>query len=235
MAFLVALEGIDGSGKGTQAGRLVDRLRAAGHRAALVSFPRYEATLFGKAVGEYLDGRFGALDRVSPFLVSLLYAGDRFESRRFLLQTIARHEVVVLDRYVASNIAHQAAKLGPSDRDELVRWIERIEYEIYELPRADLTLLLDVPVEEARRRVAQKQRRPYTDKTADLQEADGGYLEAVRGIYRELAARQPDWTTVAAQADEDYRSPDDIAEELWRIVRSRPFADPSTDPPTASE
>lgn len=218
MAFLVALEGIDGSGKGTQAGRLADRLNDAGVRTALISFPRYDATSFGKAVGDYLNGRFGALDQVSPFLVSLLYAGDRFESRGFLRQALEQNQVVLLDRYVASNIAHQAAKAPPAERDELIAWIERIEYDIYELPRADLTALLDVPADEAQRRIAHKRRRSYTDKTADLQEADGRYLEQVRAVYRQLAADRPHWHTVEARAGGPFRSPDEIAEELWNIV-----------------
>src|SRR5436309_12852628 len=103
--MLIAIEGIDGSGKGTQARRLIERLAASGRRAALLSFPRYGETLFGRAIGEFLNGRFGTLDQVHPFLASLLYAGDRFESRRLLAELLATHDVVVLDRYVASHLA----------------------------------------------------------------------------------------------------------------------------------
>ena len=93
--MLIDLEGIDGSGKGTQARRLCDRFAQSGVSATLVSFPRYEATLFGRAVGDFLNGRFGSLDQVHPFLVSLLFAGDRYESKRFLLEAIANHDVVL--------------------------------------------------------------------------------------------------------------------------------------------
>src|SRR5258708_39110698 len=114
--MLIDLEGIDGSGKGTQARVLCDRFAQAGVSAALVSFPRYEATRFGRAVGEFLNGRFGSLQQVHPFLVSLLFAGDRFESKEFLVQAIKSHAVVVLDRYVPSNVAHQASKVEGPDR-----------------------------------------------------------------------------------------------------------------------
>src|SRR5262249_54560321 len=107
--MLIDIEGIDGSGKGTQAGRLWERLIASGVSATLVSFPRYDATLFGKAVGEFLNGEFGALDKVHPLIVSLLFAGDRFESKAYLLDKMRSSDVVVLDRYVPSNVAHQAS------------------------------------------------------------------------------------------------------------------------------
>ncbi|RPI82323.1 MAG: thymidylate kinase, partial [Planctomycetaceae bacterium] len=124
-ALLIDFEGIDGSGKGTQARRLCERLSAERIPCALISFPRYSETLFGRAVGEFLNGRFGALDQVHPFLVSLLFAGDRFESKGLLETALAQNEVVVLDRYVPSNIAHQASKRAGPERQELIDQILR--------------------------------------------------------------------------------------------------------------
>jgi dTMP kinase len=120
VSYLVAIEGIDGSGKGTQARQLLQRLEADGLRARLLSFPRYEATFFGRAVGQYLDGAFGSLGQVHPFFASLLFAGDRFESRSLLTDALAAHDIVVLDRYVASNVAHQAARLEGPQREQLI-------------------------------------------------------------------------------------------------------------------
>ena len=107
MGRLIAIEGIDGSGKGTQAQRLAQSLEAGGESVRLLSFPRYEQTAFGRRIGHFLNGRYGQLDQVDPLLVSLLYAGDRFESKGVLLDAIAGCDVVVLDRYVPSNIAHK--------------------------------------------------------------------------------------------------------------------------------
>lgn len=213
-ALLVAFEGIDGTGKGTQARRLKDHLTEQGHKTALISFPRYEETLFGQAVGEFLNGRFGALDEVDPFLVSLLYAGDRFESRGLLIAAMAENDVVVLDRYVASNVAHQGAKRSGNDRRELIDRIRTIEYGLYRLPQPDVVLLLDLPVAEAQKLIAVKAARSYTDRKADLQEADAVYLNRVRDVYLSLADDQPLWSRVDSLRDGRLRTVEEIGEEI---------------------
>ncbi len=217
-AFLVAIEGIDGSGKGTQSEKLRDHLQRTGRSVALLRFPRYGETLFGQAVAEFLNGRFGTLEQVHPFLASLLYAGDRFESKEYLRQAMAEHDVVVLDRYVPSNLAHQGAKLEGAERRELLQRIERIEYGLYGIPRADLILLLDVPADVAQRLIAGKKQRDYTDRAADLQEADGDYLHRVRQVYRQLAAAGGEWRRIDCLAGDQLRSIDDIAAEIAHIV-----------------
>lgn len=217
--MLIAIEGIDGSGKGTQSQRLVERLNAAGRKAALLGFPQYAETLFGRAVGDFLNGRFGTLDQVHPFLASLLYAGDRFESRARLLDLLATHEVVVLDRYVASNLAHQGAKLDGAERRKLVDTIRTIEHSIFAMPVADRTILLDLPVERAQQLIARKSARNYTDKPADLQEADGDYLGRVSAVYRELAASDPHhWRVIDCSHEGGVRDLDEIAEEVYHAA-----------------
>jgi dTMP kinase len=215
---LIDIEGIDGAGKGTQAQALVARLTGAGVSARLISFPRYEATLFGRAVGEFLNGRFGALHEVHPFLVSLLFAGDRLESKQFLLDAMQASEIVVLDRYVPSNVAHQASKLDGDARSELTKRILDIEHQIFAMPRPDLVLWLDLPVKVAQILIAQKGARAYTDRKADIQEADGRYLERVRAVYDELARNEPGWQRIDCCEGERLRSTEDIAEEIWQVV-----------------
>ena len=122
MTLLIAIEGIDGAGKGTQAARLTDRLNEAGLKTTKIQFPRYSETTFGGAIGDFLNGRFGSLDQVHPQLASVLYAGDRFESKPHLLQAMETHDAVVLDRFTGSNLAHQSAKLDGTERSELMKW-----------------------------------------------------------------------------------------------------------------
>ena len=216
--MLIDFEGIDGAGKGTQTQALVARLTGAGVSARLISFPRYEGTLFGRAVGEFLNGRFGALDQVDPFLVSLLFAGDRFESRQFLIETMQSNEIVVLDRYVPSNVAHQASKLDGDARSELAKRILDIEHRIFAMPRPDLVVWLDLPVQVAQTLIAQKGARGYTERKADIQEADGRYLERVRAVYSGLAINEPGWQRIDCCQGERLRSIDEIAEEIWQVV-----------------
>ena len=220
MAVLIAIEGIDGSGKGTQTARLVTALEAQGLRAASLQFPRYSATTFGRAIGDFLNGRFGALNEVHPQLAAALYAGDRFESKSLLKQLLADNDVVVLDRYVGSNLAHQAAKLDGAARTELQAWIEAIEYDVYQLPRPDLTILIDTSSIMSRELVSRKTTRDYTSAEADLQECDLPYLERVRLCYRNLAESRPGWTIVRALDDVgELRCVDDIACDIFNVVR----------------
>ena len=217
LSVLIAIEGIDGSGKGTQAARLHSYFSASGRTTALLSFPQYQVTAFGRKIGDFLNGRFGDLDSVHPLLVSLLFAGDRFESRTLIEQALSNHEIVICDRYIASNMAHQAAKCCGPDRRDLIEWIAHLETKIYGLPTADLTLFLDVPVPQAQQLIAAKSRRSYTDKAADLQEADGHYLEKVREVYQ-LLCRQPGWHQIACVESGQVRQVEDITNDLIAAI-----------------
>ena len=219
MATLIAIEGIDGAGKGTQANRLVASLRDRGLKADSLQFPRYKATAFGSAIGDFLNGRFGSLGDVHPQLAAVLYAGDRYESRSLLLQMMEEHDVVVLDRFVGSNLAHQSAKLEGEARTDLIAWIEKIEFEVFALPRPQLTILIDMSSQMSRELVALKAARDYTDQKADLQESDLPYLEKVRRCYLALAHSRLDWRTVHGLNDDgSLRTIDDVATEILVIA-----------------
>ena len=219
-AKLVAIEGIDGSGKGTQSRLLVERLRSEGRTAELISFPRYSETFFGARIGDFLNGRFGSLDAVDPFLAALLFAGDRLESKPVLERALADHEFVVLDRYVASNVAHQGAKRVGEERAELVRRIKHVEFELNRLPQPDATVWLDLPLPLASRLIAAKSARDYTDRAADLQEEDMDYLAATAAVYRQLAAG-PGWVRVGSAAGDSVRPAEEIAAEVFAHVGER--------------
>lgn len=222
--MLLAIEGVDGAGKGTLARNLLKRAEAAGISAASLSFPRYEETRFSRLIAQYLNGRFGALSEAPPRFVALLYAGDRLESRDKLLELIARHRLVVLDRYVASNVAYNAAKAPEAERPELIAWLHELEYETFELPQADLTCLLATPTAIADALVARKAQRSYTAATRDLHEADRDYLAEVARVYEQLAAAnaRSTWIRLAATGEDGaLRPPEAIADELWREVQAR--------------
>jgi dTMP kinase len=218
MGVLLAIEGIDGSGKGTQAGRLCETAAAKGYRAASFSFPLYDRNPFSRAIADYLNGEFGAADDVHPELAALLYAGDRFHARPRLLAALEEHDLVVCDRYVASNAAHQGAKLEGAARRRLLDWLEEVEYGEFGLPRPDLVVLLDAPVALARELVGRKAARGYTTLEADIHEADAGHSGATREVYLELARR--DGWRVVSTADQNgtVREVADVAAEVWSSV-----------------
>lgn len=219
MTVLIAIEGIDGSGKGTQAGLLTQRLTDLGHRTVSLQFPRYSATSFGEAIGDFLNGRFGSLDQVHPQLAAVLYAGDRFESLGVLNEAIDASDIVVLDRFTASNFAHQAAKLQGPDREQLIRWIDNIEHQVFGLPRPHLNVLLDISPGWSRELVSRKDERDYTSEEADIQESDGSYLEQVRQCYREIAASHDNWATVECLgADGELRDVNAISDDILNCV-----------------
>lgn len=214
-AALVAIEGIDGSGKGTQVQLAVERLVASGRRAATLTFPQYERNRFGRMIGRFLNGDFGSLEQVRPELAALLFAGDRLESKPLLESALAENDVVILDRYVASNIAHQAGRLGEGERASLADFLLWLEFELYELPQPDASIWLSLPVDLAQERIAAKAARDYTDKAADLQEEDAGHLEAAASVYRSLATG-PGWRTIESGS----KSVDEINAEVLAIVGS---------------
>jgi dTMP kinase len=191
---LIALEGIDGSGKRTQLELLARALETRGQSIFRISFPRYES-FYGKLVGQYLNGEFGALSTVDPHLSALLYAGDRLEARPEIEAALASGKMVLADRYIGSNLAHQTARVAPAQREEFIAWLKQLEYSLYALPVEDLVIYLRVPVAEAHRLVGLKSARPYTSLKRDIQEADIRHLEETARIYDRLAT-EPNWARI---------------------------------------
>ena len=125
--MIIAIEGIDAAGKNTQSELLKRRVQNLGFRTEILAFPRYGQTLFSSTIADYLNGRFGDLQSVDPHFSSLLYAGDRFESRSLVLNLSKSTDWLIIDRYVASNLAYQAARISPEERLPFIEWLSRIE------------------------------------------------------------------------------------------------------------
>ena len=193
---LIAIEGIDGSGKRTQINLLHEVIAAGegGHSVYSTGFPQYDSW-FGKMVGQFLNGELGALEAVDPHFTALLYAGDRFEAKPKIDAALSEGKIVLIDRYIGSNLAHQTARVAPEKRDDFRRWIEHLEHNIYDLPREDLVLYLRVPPVEAQKLVARKSQRSYTAAKQDLLEASLRHLQDAAAMYDQLARSAP-WVTI---------------------------------------
>lgn len=214
---LITIEGIDGSGKGTQAEKLVIELQKKGIEAKSYTFPAYDKTFFGNEVGAFLRGDFGCIDTVHPKLASILFACDRLEQKAALLDDLDRGVYVVCDRYVESNIAHQAAKLPEKDRAEFTSWVKKLEYQVNQLPKPDITFFLDVPLSVSKELVLKKKQRSYTNDQEDIHEAAHGYLENVYNVYKELESLDL-WTSIKCTKDNTIKPIDEINRELMSLL-----------------
>jgi dTMP kinase len=215
---LIAVEGIDGSGKRTQVELLTLTLKARGHDVYSTGFPQYDSW-FGKMVGQFLNGDLGPLERVDPHFTAMLYAGDRFEAKSKLQGALYNGQIVLVDRYIGSNLAHQTALVPPEKRSEFLKWIEHLEYGIYGLPRENLILYLRVPPQEAQRLVERKSARSYTTAQKDLLEASLHHLEDAAEMYDSLSRSTP-WATIQCfdAARNAIREPEEIAIDVLAAV-----------------
>lgn len=189
MGVLVSVEGLDGAGKRTLIDDLENALDQCGVCADTLAFPRYGRSVHADLAAEALRGAHGDL-AASVNAMATLFALDRAGAADELAKLLADNDVVVLDRYVASNAAYSAARLGQSADGEIVRWVGELEFGRFELPVPHVQVLLDVPVEVAADRA---RRRGELDAARELDayERDRGLQERTAAVYRDLARR--DW------------------------------------------
>lgn len=189
MSFLV-IEGLDGSGKSTQLDLLKRYLEDKGIPFKYLHFPRLEEGIYGKLIARFLRGEMGDIDQVDPYLVALIFAGDRYEAKDTIEGWLEDGMLVLLDRYVYSNIAFQCAKLAdPAEQKMLQKWILDLEFDRYMLPKPDLNIFLDVPFEFTRKRLSQGRTgddRDYLHGRSDIHEQDLSFQGKVRSIYHSL-------------------------------------------------
>ncbi len=191
MPFIV-LEGIDGSGKSTQV-RLLTRMFAdEGWDVEFLHFPRFNAPVYGGLIARFLRGEFGRLEDVNPYLVALLFAGDRADAGTMIQRWLDQGRWVITDRFVYSNVAYQCAKLGNRHMQEELRdWILDLEFNRNRLPRPDVSLLLDVPLSFTEQRLRGGRSgsdRDYLNGSADIHEESLDFQRRVRDMYLSCAA-----------------------------------------------
>jgi dTMP kinase len=206
----IAIDGIDGTGKGTHCRLLRELLKKEGRESRIISFPAYDS-FFGQMIADYLNGKYGSLYSIDPKLTALLFALDRkifFENNVFPNNTI-----LIFDRYVLSNMAHQGVKIAPPGRPAFFDWLRILEYEINRIPSPDISFVLDMDTANSVSNVAKKQQRGYTGLTYDLHESDAGYLENTRLLFLELA-QQENAIVIRCDRDGILRNTTDIVTEI---------------------
>ncbi|MDF1575417.1 MAG: dTMP kinase [Bacteroidales bacterium] len=189
MRFLV-IEGLDGSGKSTQLKLLREYLEKKTVPYRYLHFPRLEEGVYGDLVARFLRGEMGANDQVDPYLVALIFAGDRADASEKIRQWMDEGNLVIVDRYVYSNIAFQCAKLASrKEQNRLRDWILDFEFGYNQLPKPDLNLYLNVPFEFTRKQLnlaRNGEDRAYLKGERDIHEENLGFQEQVRQIYLSL-------------------------------------------------
>lgn len=189
MRFVV-IEGLDGSGKSTQLKLLREYLEREGVSYKYLHFPRLEDGVYGELIARFLRGEMGPNDGVDPYLVALIFAGDRAEAASMIRKWMEDGYFVIVDRYVYSNIAFQCAKLkSEEERSRLRDWILDFEWRHNQLPKPDLNLLLHVPIEFTRLQLEKARAgedRSYLKGERDIHEEDLGFQERVMKEYISL-------------------------------------------------
>ncbi len=213
MGKLIVLEGSDGSGKATQTTRLLERLLNLRVKAMRVSFPNYESES-SALIRMYLRGDFGGnAEEVNPYAASTFYAVDRFASFQNWKEFYEDDGIILADRYVGSNMAHQSAKFKrKADREKFFNWIDDFEFKKLQLPRPDLTFFLDMPPE-----IAAMLRRKRGRE--DIHESDAAYMVKSYNAYKEIA-KKFDWKIIDCAAGNFTKSAVDIHEEIFRVIET---------------
>ena len=215
---LIVFEGTDGSGKSTQFRLLCQRLEEEGRAFHRLVFPRYDKPS-SALLRMYLQGEFGTHpEDVNAYAASSFYAVDRYAAWKQDWGGYYRSGGVVLaDRYTTSNAVHQAGKVPAGERDGFFRWLEEFEYDRLGLPRPDLVIWLDMPIERAVENLRRREAATHTH--ADIHEVDEAYLRACRAAAQ-AAAEFYGWRRVdCVDAAGQVRSIDELHREIWDLTQ----------------
>ncbi|MEI7452429.1 MAG: deoxynucleoside kinase [Candidatus Falkowbacteria bacterium] len=218
----IVIDGTDGSGKTTQLKLLAERLKFMGHDVEMADFPQYGQKSAG-AIEEYLSGKYGQAEEVGPYRASIFYAIDRFDASFKIKKWLDEGKIVLSNRYVAANMAHQGGKINSTiERKIYFNWLHDLEYNIFAIPRPDAVLILHVPAEISQK-LTQNQdaiaRKPeYTKNSGDIHESNLDHLKKAEEVYLEICEMFSDFNLVECSKNDEIMSREDIHEKVWQEV-----------------
>ena len=219
---LIVLDGADGSGKATQTRLLVERLKAEGKEVQTLDFPQYTQNMAGTLLRECLDGKRGDFMHMDARIASMLYAVDRFESKDKIQGWLDEGAVVVLDRYVSANMMHQGAKIADADEvKNFLSWLDTLEHRVFKIPRPDIILYLDVPLEDRMRMVkeAVQEGKESKGERVDVAEADIEHQYTAGERAKEIVRSQNNWKQIICTQEGAMRTREGIHEEIYELLR----------------
>lgn len=219
--LFLAIEGTDGSGKGTQFKLLKERLETEGYDVAAFDFPQYDmqSSYFVK---EYLNGKYGSAEEVGPYTASLFYALDRFQASEQIRDALEQGMVVLANRYTGSSMGHQGTFFSNrEERKGYFIWLDNLEFQMLHIPRPSASIVLRVPADIAQGLVDKKEARSYTDKKRDILEADLGHLQRAVEVYDDMCTLFPkDFVQLDCVQNGELQSVETISEQIWNSIQT---------------
>lgn len=219
MGYIIVIEGTDGSGKKTQTDKLYERLLADGYNVRKQSFPNYDSPS-ASPVKMYLNGDFGSSDMsLDAYQASTLYAVDRLCTYNKDLKEFYNNDGIILfDRYVESNMLHQAGKIRDlGEVERFLNWLDNLEFNTLKLPRANKVIFLDVPVEKSIE-LAKSRGEYKSNTTKDIHESNADHLLHAYNSGKYVSVKYS-WKVVSClDAENNLRSIDDISDEIYNII-----------------
>lgn len=219
MGKLIVIEGTDSSGKETQTKRLFEKLEEKGLKVKKISFPNYDSPAC-EPVKMYLAGAFGEdAMKVNPYPVSTMYAIDRYASFKTDWEKFYNEDgIIVTDRYVTSNMVHQASKIKDLDeKKQYLNWLEDLEYEKMGIPRPDLVIFLNMPTDMAIRLMAERKNKITGEEKKDIHERDKEYLKESHANACKIANTY-NWKEIKCSDGERIKTIEEIGEEVFSLV-----------------
>ncbi len=222
--MFIVIEGLDGAGKSTQVSLLRKEFERRGIDVEYLHFPRFNAPIFGDMIARFLRGEFGSADEVNPYLVALLYAGDRADATKKIEAWLAEGKTVIVDRYLYSNIAYQCAKIeDDTERERLRDWIFDLEYNEYGIVKPNISIFLDVPFKFTEKKLSEVREgddRAYLKGAKDIHEDSLSLQERVRAVYLNEAARKDSQLKVieCSSPEGDMLPPEKIFKKISQYI-----------------
>lgn len=221
---LIVIDGTDGSGKATQVELLAKTLRHEGYVVKIVDFPEYYKNFFGKFVGHCLSEQYYNWINIHPKIASVMYAADRWESSGEMREWLKKGYIIIANRYVSANQIHQGGKIkSVKKRNDFIKWLDEMEYEVFGIPKPDAVFYLSLPipivVKLLKHRESSKMKREYLKKKKDVHEADVNFLENSRKSALWLAKTQKNWIKIDCSEKGEILSREAIHEMVYEKVK----------------
>lgn len=220
--IFIVIEGTDGSGKSTQYQLLKKHLESMGHDIVPIHFPRYDqpSSYF---IRQYLSGAYGSGDEINPYSGSIFYALDRYEASNEIRQALSEGKIVLCDRYVGSNMAHQGTKFNNSaERRGYFIWLDNLEFGTLGIPRPDINFVLNNPYEVITARLKNKQESSTHIKKKDVHEVNPDHIKRSIDVYRDMCELFPkDFVRIDCARNDIVLPSEEVHSLLWEKISPR--------------